>query len=472
MDEFKQIIKTYYDSILNSGFDINCGHPTEFIDVLNYIDYFDWLYQSFGDEQSKSDFLWLMKFKMAYSLLNLSDARLFAPPPISVEAMLDFEQKVLAYEKPIILDDLRDAVECVLQRTYIIDGLFEPVNDDVIIDGGAFTGNSALVFSEYLNDDGEVHAFEAAEVTYRKLEENVTTLNLNNVSCHKYALTDERKEVIFSGDTVSARIDEKGEVIQGISIDDFVEEMNLQKIGLIKLDVEGAELDVIRGAKETIARYKPKLAISAYHKKDDLYVLTKAILEINDQYRIYFRAKTKDLSNLILFFTPSEESVPSILSNGLGISNNREIPEYEYFDRIIEFQWKKKMALLQRSNKLKDEKDKILEENKQLIEEQAKLSKENEKLSMEVTSLTADFNSLQQRHTNLYEKVTNIKKSKEQVVQKNRNLAERYRRYRDEKGKEIDVLKSELLLLEEENKRLQEQTLSEYLRSFIKRKQK
>ena len=62
-------------------------------------------------------------------------------------------------------------------------------------------------------------------------------------------------------------------VAQITTLDAYVREKNLPRVDFIKLDVEGAELDVLKSAVTTIAQYKPILALSAYHKWDDFWTL-------------------------------------------------------------------------------------------------------------------------------------------------------------------------------------------------------
>jgi hypothetical protein len=68
------------------------------------------------------------------------------------------------------------------------------------------------------------------------------------------------------------------------SIDFLVNTKDIAKIDFIKLDVEGAELDSIRGARASILRFKPRLAISLYHKPNDLFEI---ILYIKDKFPFY-----------------------------------------------------------------------------------------------------------------------------------------------------------------------------------------
>ena len=54
------------------------------------------------------------------------------------------------------------------------------------------------------------------------------------------------------------------------------------------MDIEGAEAAALRGASVIIAKFKPKLAISGYHKKEDLWEIPLLIKKMNPEYNIYF----------------------------------------------------------------------------------------------------------------------------------------------------------------------------------------
>ncbi len=57
----------------------------------------------------------------------------------------------------------------------------------------------------------------------------------------------------------------------------------------IKMDLEGAEYHALEGAKQTIQRYRPKLAISVYHKPEDIWEIPGVILNIHPGYKLYLR---------------------------------------------------------------------------------------------------------------------------------------------------------------------------------------
>ena len=86
----------------------------------------------------------------------------------------------------------------------------------------------------------------------------------------------------------SGQITNSGEEqIQVVAVDDFLSNVENPRIDMLKLDVEGAESEVIEGAKKTIGYFNPKLQISVYHKAEDLWSLILQIYELNPYYRFY-----------------------------------------------------------------------------------------------------------------------------------------------------------------------------------------
>ena len=78
------------------------------------------------------------------------------------------------------------------------------------------------------------------------------------------------------------------------------------KIDFIKLDIEGAEQDAIDGAKNTISKYKPLLAICIYHKAEDWHKIPQKVLEINSKYKIYIRHYMEGIFETVMYFIPKD----------------------------------------------------------------------------------------------------------------------------------------------------------------------
>ena len=85
-----------------------------------------------------------------------------------------------------------------------------------------------------------------------------------------------------------------------VSIDDMVGD---DKVTFIKMDIEGAEMEALEGAKQTIERNRPKLAISIYHKEEDLWEIPFYILSKYPWYKIYMRHYTLTTNETVLYAT-------------------------------------------------------------------------------------------------------------------------------------------------------------------------
>ena len=78
-----------------------------------------------------------------------------------------------------------------------------------------------------------------------------------------------------------------------VPLDDLVSELQLEKVDFIKMDIEGAERRAIKGATETITRFRPRLAIAAYHLDDDPAAVSELIHGMSSGYRVH--AKTIEM---------------------------------------------------------------------------------------------------------------------------------------------------------------------------------
>ena len=80
-----------------------------------------------------------------------------------------------------------------------------------------------------------------------------------------------------------------GMITHLIDLDTYVDRYDVPRIDYIKLDIEGAELDCLHGAMKSIIRWKPKLAICAYHKTEDFWSLAQYINSLRPDYEFAFR---------------------------------------------------------------------------------------------------------------------------------------------------------------------------------------
>jgi FkbM family methyltransferase len=71
------------------------------------------------------------------------------------------------------------------------------------------------------------------------------------------------------------------------TIDKLVTELKLDRVDFIKMDIEGAERNAVLGAKETLRKFKPRMALCVYHKSDDPIAIPRAVLDLAPGYQVY-----------------------------------------------------------------------------------------------------------------------------------------------------------------------------------------
>ncbi len=154
---------------------------------------------------------------------------------------------------------------------------------EAILDLGAYNGDTALELAENFPDYEKIIAVEPDRKTFKKLVLNTENLNIR---CHNVCISDftGKGQFIMSGGRNS--LVGNGTETDFTTVDDLVKN---EKITLIKMDVEGEEAKVIRGARETILNQKPRMVISAYHRTEDFLTIPAEVFKIRDDYKIYMR---------------------------------------------------------------------------------------------------------------------------------------------------------------------------------------
>lgn len=160
----------------------------------------------------------------------------------------------------------------------------------VFIDGGCLDLNDTERFIERNPKFDKVYAFEPSVQNYERcVKHKKEHLECDNkIEIIKKGLWSEEKQLYFKDNGGKSCISSKGaEVIEVTSIDAFMETKEI--VTFIKMDIEGSELEALKGAKETIMRDKPNLAICIYHKNEDIVEIPQYILELNPDYKLYIR---------------------------------------------------------------------------------------------------------------------------------------------------------------------------------------
>ena len=156
--------------------------------------------------------------------------------------------------------------------------------DDIVIEAGANMGSETLLISR-LVAKGHVYGFEPNPYVFERLKINVSINELKNVDVFDIALGETDCTVQFNiypknfcNSGMSSKYMETSQTrkidVAQQTLDSFIKDRNIIKVDFIKMDIQGAEMDMIMGAHETILKFKPTIFTEAcrpYNDTDALY---------------------------------------------------------------------------------------------------------------------------------------------------------------------------------------------------------
>jgi FkbM family methyltransferase len=169
---------------------------------------------------------------------------------------------------------------------------FRPQPGDVVFDCGSCIGDITMIFAAFVGMAGKVYSFDPVPLHNQFMRAQVARNPKfkDVIVIREVGVSDVSKKVIGSihnTDVISPgglAID----TLELVKIDDVVKKDNLAHVDYIKMDIEGAETSALKGAIETLQKFKPKLAISCYHQGSHLWEIPQLIRSINPDYHIYF----------------------------------------------------------------------------------------------------------------------------------------------------------------------------------------
>jgi FkbM family methyltransferase len=157
--------------------------------------------------------------------------------------------------------------------------------DEVFLDAGGFDGGTAIEFARRAGSYKKIICMEPESGNYEVLLKN--TASLDRVEAYRLGTWSSKASFRFKSSGLASRIcdDEGNETIEVVSIDEMFDE----PITFIKMDIEGAEIQTLFGAKNTIKKYKPRMAVCVYHKREDILAIPFFLKSLNSDYKIYLR---------------------------------------------------------------------------------------------------------------------------------------------------------------------------------------
>ncbi len=182
---------------------------------------------------------------------------------------------------------------------------FDPVvelsENEVFVDAGALDGSTSRIFAEKVKlNYKKIYMFEPDNNSYKVAKNNITKFGLDRVELHEKGLWSKKGESSFAvwGNGGSAIVESGNIKILVDSLDNII---GNDEVTFIKMDIEGSELEALKGAEKLIKRCKPKLAICVYHKPEDIIEIPMYIKSLVPEYKLYLRHYSFSASETVLY---------------------------------------------------------------------------------------------------------------------------------------------------------------------------
>lgn len=171
--------------------------------------------------------------------------------------------------------------------------------DEIFVDAGSLNLDTSLELKRRCPNLKKVYAFEPDNRSYQGCIDKKMRKKLDFIEVFPYGVWSEKKQIHFDATSDgSSHLAEGGSsVVDVVTIDEMVKE----KVTFIKMDIEGAELEALKGAKQVIREYRPKLAICIYHKAEDMLAIPFYIRELVPNYKLYIRHYSTTWYDTVLY---------------------------------------------------------------------------------------------------------------------------------------------------------------------------
>ena len=220
------------------------------------------------------------------------------------------QNEYLAQLKWRMLMDFDSLPAPVKHEIYFPDDLVDFSPDEVFVDCGAYDGDTIRnIFRLHGDKFKGIVAFEPDPANFQKLQDFWSTLPKtvqNRLVLHQLATGSKKGKASFNASgTEASSIGSQGSFeVDVCALDDIFSTGNQPTY--IKMDIEGSEVETLLGAKSTIQKNLPVLAICVYHRQEDVWRIPALINSFSDQYRFFLRPHLLEVWDLVCYAIPAQ----------------------------------------------------------------------------------------------------------------------------------------------------------------------
>jgi FkbM family methyltransferase len=196
---------------------------------------------------------------------------------------------------------------------YLPGDLISTLPENVVyVDCGAFDGDTVRRFLDHQkNRFGKIYAFEPDEINYRKLQNYIEGLGeetSRKITTYHAGVGDIRTTMNFasSGNMSSSFTNAGGDVVDLLPLQEIVNSNGAPIF--LKFDVEGNELAALKGAERLLIEASPLLALSVYHRPNDLWELPSYLATFDPGYQFFLRTHGEDGMDVVCYAIPPQQT--------------------------------------------------------------------------------------------------------------------------------------------------------------------
>lgn len=268
-----------------------------------------------GDTASKEEKEQLKKdvISMGYSQNQILNHAVFEEK-ISPSFLIEHEQEITEVynflsdneSRKVYLQKLAYMVEYIPvefesnNTMYVDSDIVNFYDHEIVIDAGAYNGDTALLFRRIVGKNADIYSFEPDFSNYSDLKRRVQ--DDSNIYPENLGLWNSKGMLCFSDDrNGSSHVERDGTIkVEVTDLDSYCREKEIVPT-FIKMDIEGAEIEAILGARKSIEKGKPKLAICLYHRPEDIFKIPLLVHRINSSYKMYIRHYSNYYTDTLLY---------------------------------------------------------------------------------------------------------------------------------------------------------------------------
>jgi len=277
---------------------------------IKHLNEFSSAYDGLTDDESKLTYKKIINYRLkALSPESILLDEFPIPPKDQkkYEKDTDLYSRKLSSKMPI---SLRKAIAYKISlNQYAYLDIVTPCNRNIIFNVGAYN-NTSVMFS-YLSPCGKVYAFEPQK--NKHVDNQKTSRIYRNIIPINKGVWSSSGEIPFSVDnsfghesTACGFDKNSSKKIPVVTLDEFADQRKVIP-DYIKMDIEGAEIEALKGARNLIKKYSPDLAISMCHTAAQLHEVPLFLKKLNNKYKIYIGHKYYNFSETVCFATVKDE---------------------------------------------------------------------------------------------------------------------------------------------------------------------